>query len=115
MSASTDAEALALLESKDLVAVGKAADELRARRTEADRITFIIDRNVNYTNVCVTDCDFCAFYRGRATAPRATSSRRPSSTRRSRRRSRSAAPASSCRAGTTRTSGSTTTRTSSGR
>jgi cyclic dehypoxanthinyl futalosine synthase len=59
----TDAEALELLESKDLVAVGKAADQLRARRTNPDRITFIIDRNVNYTNVCVTDCDFCAFYR----------------------------------------------------
>ena len=59
----SDDEALTLLESKDLVAVGKAADELRARRTDAGRITFIIDRNVNYTNVCVTDCDFCAFYR----------------------------------------------------
>src|SRR6478752_1769275 len=59
----SDPEALTLLESKDLVSVGKAADELRARRTDAGRITFIIDRNVNYTNVCVTDCDFCAFYR----------------------------------------------------
>jgi cyclic dehypoxanthinyl futalosine synthase len=59
----SDVEALELLESKDLVAVGKAADQLRARRTNPDRITFIIDRNVNYTNVCVTDCDFCAFYR----------------------------------------------------
>jgi cyclic dehypoxanthinyl futalosine synthase len=59
----TDAEALALLESRDLVAVGRAADELRARRTDPRRITFIIDRNVNYTNVCYTDCDFCAFYR----------------------------------------------------
>src|SRR6476646_4498842 len=59
----SDEEALTLLESKDLVAVGKAADELRARCTDAGRITFIIDRNVNYTNVCVTDCDFCAFYR----------------------------------------------------
>src|SRR6478752_8534280 len=58
-----DDEALALLESKDLVSIGKAADELRARRTDRGRITFIIDRNVNYTNVCVTDCDFCAFYR----------------------------------------------------
>ena len=48
---------------RDLVAVGKAADELRGRRTDSGRITFIIDRNVNYTNVCVTDCDFCAFYR----------------------------------------------------
>jgi len=58
-----DAEALALLESRDLVAVGRAADELRCRATDPDRITFIIDRNLNYTNVCVTDCDFCAFYR----------------------------------------------------
>jgi cyclic dehypoxanthinyl futalosine synthase len=60
----TDGEAVELLESRDLVSVGKAADELRRRRTDPDRITFIVDRNVNYTNVCYTDCDFCAFYRG---------------------------------------------------
>jgi cyclic dehypoxanthinyl futalosine synthase len=59
----TDAEAVTLLESKDLVAIGRTAHELRARRTDPERITFIIDRNLNYTNVCVTDCDFCAFYR----------------------------------------------------
>jgi cyclic dehypoxanthinyl futalosine synthase len=59
----SDGDALALLESRDVVAVGRAANELRARRTDPGRITFIIDRNVNYTNVCVTDCDFCAFYR----------------------------------------------------
>jgi Radical SAM superfamily len=59
----SDEEALTLLESKDLVQIGQAADELRARHTDSGRITFIIDRNVNYTNVCVTDCDFCAFYR----------------------------------------------------
>jgi cyclic dehypoxanthinyl futalosine synthase len=58
-----DGEALALLESRDLVAVGRAANALRARRTDPGRVTFIVDRNVNYTNVCVTDCDFCAFYR----------------------------------------------------
>jgi cyclic dehypoxanthinyl futalosine synthase len=59
----TDAEAVRLLESKDLIAVGRTADELRGRRTDPDQVTFIIDRNLNYTNVCVTDCDFCAFYR----------------------------------------------------
>jgi cyclic dehypoxanthinyl futalosine synthase len=59
----SDAEAVSLLESKDLVAIGRAADEQRGRRTDPDRVTFIIDRNLNYTNVCVTDCDFCAFYR----------------------------------------------------
>src|SRR5207244_11991954 len=58
-----DAEALALLESTDLVAIGKAADVLRARKVDPGRITLIIDRNVNYTNGCVTDCDFCAFCR----------------------------------------------------
>src|SRR4051794_24844842 len=55
--------AVTLLRSRDLVSVGRAADELRARRTNADEVTFIVDRNLNYTNVCVTDCDFCAFYR----------------------------------------------------
>ena len=59
----TDDEALELLESRDLVAVGRAANELRARRTDPERVTFIVDRNLNYTNICVTDCDFCAFYR----------------------------------------------------
>jgi cyclic dehypoxanthinyl futalosine synthase len=59
----TDAQAVELLRSRDLVAVGRAADELRRRRTDPERITFIIDRNLNYTNICVTDCDFCAFYR----------------------------------------------------
>ena len=59
----TDDDALTLLRSRDLVAVGRAANELRERRTNPEHITFIVDRNVNYTNVCVTDCDFCAFYR----------------------------------------------------
>jgi cyclic dehypoxanthinyl futalosine synthase len=59
----TDEDALTLLRSRDLVAVGRAADELRNRKIDPRRVTFIIDRNVNYTNVCYTDCDFCAFYR----------------------------------------------------
>jgi len=59
----TDDEAATLLRSRELVAVGRVADELRGRRTDPDRITFIVDRNLNYTNICVTDCDFCAFYR----------------------------------------------------
>jgi cyclic dehypoxanthinyl futalosine synthase len=58
-----DEDALALLRGRDLVRVGRAADELRGRRVDPKRVTFIIDRNVNYTNVCHTDCDFCAFYR----------------------------------------------------
>ena len=59
----TDSDALILLESRDLLPVGQAAETLRGRRTDPTRITFIVDRNINYTNICVTDCDFCAFYR----------------------------------------------------
>src|SRR4051812_22138192 len=59
----SDEDAVTLLRSRDLVAVGRAADEARARRTNADEVTFIVDRNLNYTNICVTDWDFCAFYR----------------------------------------------------
>jgi cyclic dehypoxanthinyl futalosine synthase len=59
----TDADAIGLLRSRDLVRVGRAAHELRNRRIDPDRITFVIDRNLNYTNICHTDCDFCAFYR----------------------------------------------------
>jgi cyclic dehypoxanthinyl futalosine synthase len=56
-------DALTLLESRDLTAVGRAANALRGRKTDSMRVTFIIDRNLNYTNICYTDCDFCAFYR----------------------------------------------------
>jgi len=59
----TDDEAVALLRSRDLVAVGRVANEIRNRKHDPERVTFIIDRNLNYTNVCYTDCDFCAFYR----------------------------------------------------
>jgi cyclic dehypoxanthinyl futalosine synthase len=59
----SDDDAVALLRSRDLVAVGRVADEVRNRLTDAARVTFIVDRNLNYTNVCYTDCDFCAFYR----------------------------------------------------
>jgi cyclic dehypoxanthinyl futalosine synthase len=59
----SDEDALTLLESRDLVPIGRAADELRSRKVDPGRVTFIVDRNVNYTNICHTDCDFCAFYR----------------------------------------------------
>jgi cyclic dehypoxanthinyl futalosine synthase len=59
----SDDDAIALLRSRDLVAVGRAANEIRRRMNDPSKVTFIIDRNLNYTNVCVTDCDFCAFYR----------------------------------------------------
>jgi cyclic dehypoxanthinyl futalosine synthase len=59
----SDEDALVLLRSHDLVPIGRAANELRNRKVDPTRITFIVDRNVNYTNICHTDCDFCAFYR----------------------------------------------------
>jgi cyclic dehypoxanthinyl futalosine synthase len=59
----SDEDALVLLRSNDLVRLGAAARAARDRVTNPDEVTFIIDRNVNYTNFCVSDCDFCAFYR----------------------------------------------------
>ncbi len=58
-----DADALTLMQSKDLVSIGAAANQIRNRKANPGEITFIVDRNINYTNVCVTDCHFCAFYR----------------------------------------------------
>lgn len=47
----------------DLLQLGKAADKVRQRLHPQDYVTFIRDRIINYTNVCVTYCKFCAFYR----------------------------------------------------
>jgi cyclic dehypoxanthinyl futalosine synthase len=52
-----------LLESYDVAAIGAAADEIRRRRHPDNIVTYIIDRNINYTNVCNVVCTFCAFYR----------------------------------------------------
>jgi len=52
-----------LLESYEIARIGVAADEIRARRHKGNIVTYIIDRNVNYTNVCNVVCTFCAFYR----------------------------------------------------
>jgi cyclic dehypoxanthinyl futalosine synthase len=52
-----------LLESHEIARIGLAADEIRARRHNDNIVTYIIDRNVNYTNVCNVVCTFCAFYR----------------------------------------------------
>jgi len=62
------AEALRLLTETDLLAVGKLADGIRRKRHPHHRVTFVVDRNVNYTNVCESQCKFCAFYRTAAAA-----------------------------------------------
>ena len=53
----------ALLESYDIARIGAAADEIRQRKNDPETVTYIIDRNINYTNVCNVVCTFCAFYR----------------------------------------------------
>jgi cyclic dehypoxanthinyl futalosine synthase len=47
----------------DFLEIGKAADQIRQRRFPGNTASFIIDRNINYTNVCSCGCKFCAFYR----------------------------------------------------
>lgn len=57
------ATALELLERADLAILGYLADQVRRRFHPDNVVTFVIDRNVNYTNVCVAGCKFCAFQR----------------------------------------------------
>jgi len=56
-------EALDLFRSPDLIGIGMAADALRRRLHPERVVTYIIDRNINYTNFCTEYCTFCAFYR----------------------------------------------------
>ncbi|HYM24386.1 MAG TPA: cyclic dehypoxanthinyl futalosine synthase [Vicinamibacterales bacterium] len=56
-------EALGLYRHAPTALLGRLADGVRARKHPARIVTYIIDRNVNYTNVCVAKCNFCAFYR----------------------------------------------------
>ncbi|MBS4025608.1 MAG: dehypoxanthine futalosine cyclase [Clostridia bacterium] len=57
------AEGLTLLQQGDLLALGIAANEVKKRIHSDDIVTFVIDRNINYTNICEVKCRFCAFYR----------------------------------------------------
>lgn len=59
----TTEDATVLLESRDFVRIGLAADEIRQQKNPGEVVTYIIDRNINYTNVCNVVCTFCAFYR----------------------------------------------------
>src|ERR1035437_10382893 len=54
---------LSSLEGNSLLALVKIADELR-RRTVGDRVTYVVNRNLNFTNVCIVGCAFCGFSRG---------------------------------------------------
>ena len=56
-------EAHELLLNGDLLQLGRWADNIRQSLHPDNRVTFVVDRNVNYTNVCESRCSFCAFYR----------------------------------------------------
>ncbi|MFH1743399.1 MAG: cyclic dehypoxanthinyl futalosine synthase, partial [bacterium] len=56
-------EALSLLRRNDLLDLGQRAHETRLRIADPEVVTYVVDRNVNCTNVCSSRCEFCAFYR----------------------------------------------------
>jgi FO synthase len=68
-AALTDAQAIALLsaDGPDLEALAAIADALR-RETMGDEVTYVVTRNINFTNVCYTGCRFCAFAQRRTDA-----------------------------------------------
>jgi cyclic dehypoxanthinyl futalosine synthase len=59
----TKREALGLLKRADLLELGSMADDMRKTLHPSGVVTFVVDRNINYTNVCVNRCTFCAFWR----------------------------------------------------
>ena len=56
-------QALDLFNSDDLIGIGMEADAVRRKLHPEGVVTYIIDRNINYTNFCTEYCTFCAFYR----------------------------------------------------
>ena len=58
-----DDDAETLLRDANLEDLGLAADEIRRRKTDPKVATYLVDRNINYTNACIYRCRFCAFYR----------------------------------------------------
>ncbi|MBZ4642657.1 MAG: cyclic dehypoxanthinyl futalosine synthase [Deferribacteres bacterium] len=56
-------EAIELFESSDLLTIGKIADDVRRKNHSDNKVTFVIDRNINYTNICYCQCRFCGFYK----------------------------------------------------
>jgi cyclic dehypoxanthinyl futalosine synthase len=59
----TREKALELFCDSDLLNLGEAADSIRKALHPQGTVTFVVDRNINYTNVCINECRFCAFYR----------------------------------------------------
>ena len=59
----TKQQALEMFRSDDLIGIGMEADAIRRKLHPEGVVTYIIDRNINYTNFCTEYCTFCAFYR----------------------------------------------------
>lgn len=59
----TRQEGLKLLKKAGLLELGRMADGMRKRLHPEGVVTFVVDRNINYTNVCINRCSFCAFWR----------------------------------------------------
>jgi len=59
----TDTKALDLIQNGDLKELGILASEIKTKLHPDKITTFVVDRNINYTNICWVDCKFCAFYR----------------------------------------------------
>src|SRR5258708_5919412 len=59
----TKQQALEMFRSDDLIGIGMEADAVRRKLHPEGTVTYIIDRNINYTNFCTEYCTFCAFYR----------------------------------------------------
>lgn len=59
----SEREALFLLTEEDFIRLGKRAEEERFRNNPEKVVTYVVDRNINYTNICESGCKFCAFYR----------------------------------------------------
>jgi cyclic dehypoxanthinyl futalosine synthase len=57
-----EADGVALLQSSDLISLGAAADAVRQQKHPQGVVTYVVDRNINYTNLCTSGCRFCAFY-----------------------------------------------------
>ena len=56
-------EAVQLFRTTDMLLLGNVASRISRKKVKERVITYIVDRNINYTNICITDCAFCAFYR----------------------------------------------------
>jgi len=63
MSCLSPEQTLEMFKHSDILELGQTADALRNKLHPGNLVTFVIDRNINYTNICSSECRFCAFYR----------------------------------------------------